>query len=596
MKSKGLTSSKIAMAAVLLLLAAHPGFTAEQTAAPAPAPAQTPAAAPAADAPAAAPAAASDGVALHLKVPFYSPLFTDVPLAAVNDEKITLEDLQKALMSVHEKMTEEKATNAKKNFLDALQRLINVKLVVMEAKSMELDKLPEVASDLENFSSAQLRQTLFLERVKDLKPDEKEVEKLYRSKIREWKLKTLRFEKEAEAKKFRKEIAEGKDFLTLREKLLADYKADTLGRNENEYVNSDGLGPELTTALENVKAGTVSPVITGINGYIVVKVEDVRSVESPEARAKAQATLLSQMRLKSLKAYKDELLKKYGKENTKLIKSLDLEAAKPGIKKLMEDKRVLVSIKGEKPITVADLADAIQTKFFHGVENAIKEHKLNREKLATLDEMTSLRLFKKEIAVRHIENNEEYKKKLEDYKNTVLFSIFIEKVIKPDVTYTMKDLKDYYDAHAAEYKSVALLQLDGIAFKENEPAQAAIDKLRHGMDFKWLKDNAENQVRKEAPGMLKFDGEMLPVSSFPQEMQKVLSGAVKGDYKLYQSPEGYYYVLAVANYVPERVQSLEEVKNSIGEQVVWQNQKKTVEEWFKKLRDAYTVKIYLEER
>ncbi|GFO70427.1 hypothetical protein GMLC_40060 [Geomonas limicola] len=533
---------------------------------------------------------------MHLRVPFYSPLFTDVPLAAVNDEKITLEDLQKALMSVHEKMTEEKATTAKKNFLDALQRLINVKLIVMEAKSMELDKLPEVASDLENFSAAQLRQALFLERVKDLKPDEKEVEKLYRTKIKEWKLKTLRFEKEAEAKKFRKEIGEGKDFMVLREKLLADYKADTLGRNENEYVNSDGLGPELTAALENVKAGTVSPVITGINGFIVVKVEDVRSIEKPEEKAKAQAVLLSQLRLKSLRAYKDELLKKYGKENTKLIKSLDLEAPKPGIKKLMTDKRVLVSIKGEKPITVADLTDAIQTKFFHGVENAIKEKKLNREKLATLDEMTSLRLFNKEIRERHIENNEEYKKKMEEYKNTVLFSIFVEKVIKPDVTYTMKDLKEYYDAHAADYKSAEVLQLDGIAFKTSEPAQAALDKLRHGMDFKWLKDNAEDQVRKDAPGMLKFDGEMLPITSFPQDMQKVLSGAVKGDYKLYQSPEGYHYVLSVANYIPAKVQPLEEVKNAIGEQVVWRNQKKTVEEWFKKLRDAYTVKIYLEER
>jgi hypothetical protein len=290
------------------------------------------------------------------------------------------------------------------------------------------------------------------------------------------------------------------------------------------------------------------------------------------------------------------LYKKYIRENTKLIKSIDFESAKPGLAKLLKDKRALVTIKGEKPVTVGELAAAIRDKFYHGVELAIKEKKANREKLQILDEIISKRVFRRAALDTGVDKMDAYRNKLDEYKSSILFGTFIEKVVKPDVTITGKELKAYYDVHNSQYVFPQMLQIDAIVLKTRGDAQTAIDKLRQGMDFKWLKINADNQVDKKAPGILDFGGQMLTIKSFPDKLQKVLSGAHAGDYRLYESPEGHFYVLIIQKDVPARTQTFEEVKDDVAQKVTWQNFTKAIEEWFKKLRDAYPVKIYLQEQ
>jgi hypothetical protein len=141
-----------------------------------------------------------------------------------------------------------------------------------------------------------------------------------------------------------------------------------------------------------------------------------------------------------------------------------------------------------------------------------------------------------------------------------------------------------------------MLQIEEIVFKSRDNAQTEIDKLRKGMDFKWLKNNADGQVDKNSRGLLHFEGQLMTVKSFPESLQKVLNGAKTGDYKLYESPEGYNYVLFVEKDVPSRTQPFEEVKDDVAQKVTWQNFSKTLDEWFKKLREVYPVKIYLQEQ
>ncbi|MFZ3209259.1 MAG: peptidyl-prolyl cis-trans isomerase [Geobacteraceae bacterium] len=598
-------SGIIAVMAGMVLFAGIPGFAEERQSAKAAAPPTVAAEAkPAKSEPVAAEASEpvvdqaekGEGVSLYLKVPFYSPYFSDVPLATVNDEIITLADLQKALMAVHEKMTQEKEVSAKKAFIEPLQRLINARLVVLEAKNIELDKLPEIKESLTKNAEHQLRQALFLDRVKGLKPDEKEVEKEYRESIKEIKLKTIMFQKESDAKKFELGLKGGKNFDELSEQPLKEGRAEKAGRNEELFANNTSLGPIMSEALAGVKAGSISPIIPISGAFVIAKIEEIKFVENPALKEKARGKILSLMRMESLKKYKEELARRYLKENTKLIKSVDFEAKKPGFKKLLTDKRVLVIVKGEKPITVADLANAMYQKFFHGVDNVIKEKRLNREKLLALDEIESLRVFRKAALEKGLDKSEEYLQKIEEHKNSLLFGTFVEKVVKPEVTFTIQELKDYYEEHGSEYTYPEMLQIEAIAFTTKENAQTAIDKLRQGMDLKWLKNNADGQVAKNARDLMQFDGQMLSVKSLPEPLQKVLSGARKDDYKLYESPEGYYYALLILNNVPEKAQPLEEVKDDIAQKVTGLNLSKKIDEWFEKLREAYPVKIYLEAR
>jgi hypothetical protein len=228
------------------------------------------------------------------------------------------------------------------------------------------------------------------------------------------------------------------------------------------------------------------------------------------------------------------------------------------------------------------------------VETAIKEKRVNREKLPILDELVSKRVFRRAALEKGLDKTKEYKEKLTQFEESLIFGTFIEKVVKPDITISQEEVKAYYHDHQSDYLFPQMLQIEDIVFKSREDAQTSIDKLRNGMDFKWLKNNAEGQVAKDAMGIVEFGGQILSVKSFPENLQKVLDGAHSGDYRLYASPEGYNYVLLIAKDVPARTQTLEEVKDDVAEKVKWQNFSKAVDEWFKKLREAYPVKIYLQ--
>jgi len=540
-------------------------------------------------------AASEEGVFVNLRIPFFSSYFDETPVATVDEEQITVRELSKALVSVHEKKVEEKEKTEKKSFLDTLQRLINARLAVLEARNIELDKLPEIKAALDMNADKQLRQTLFEDHVKDIKPDEKEVEKLYREMIREWKLKSIAFPKESDAKKFQEDLKSGKGFDELRELAIKAGLADKAGQDEQLYASKELLGPVLGEAVSKLKTGDVSPVIHMTNAFLIVRVEDARSVENQVLKSKAGNQVLTRQRLDSLKKFKDDLYKKYLREDEKLLKKLDFESPKPGLAKLLKDKRTIATIKGDKPITVAELAGAIKAKYYHGIENAIKEKKVNRDKLVVFDDMISQRVFKRAALDKGLDKSKDYLLSVREHENTVLFGTFIEKVIKPDVEIKKQELQDYYDSHVSEFVFPEMMQMEDIAFKSSVDAQAGIEKLRKGMDFKWLKNNADNQVEKDSPALLHLSGKMLSVKSFPEQLQKALDGAKSGDYRLYPSPEGIYYVLYVANAVPSRTQTFDEIKNDIAQKVAWENFTRDMEAWFKKLRAAYPVKIYLQE-
>jgi hypothetical protein len=63
------------------------------------------------------------------------------------------------------------------------------------------------------FSRVTLREELMERHVKNIRPDEKEVEKVYKGSVKEWKIKSILFEKEEDAKKMEKAIQEGKSLM-----------------------------------------------------------------------------------------------------------------------------------------------------------------------------------------------------------------------------------------------------------------------------------------------------------------------------------------------------------------------------------------------
>ncbi|HEY6007345.1 MAG TPA: peptidyl-prolyl cis-trans isomerase [Geobacteraceae bacterium] len=590
------TTSSVAKTIAALVLF---GNTAALAAPPALAPAAAPAPATAASvgtegkegARAASPA--GEDVLLTLKVPAFSPRFSQTPVALVNDDPILLDEFVTTLAALHEAEAGGGVKKAgKKDYELVLNRLITARLILQEGVSMGLDELPDTKKVLADFSDNSLRELVKRRAVKDVKADDREVEKYYRQLVQEWRIRSVKFDRKADAEALATELAAGGDFAALADKLIDAGKAE--GGKTGEFVKPKDLLPRISAALVARKPGETTPVLAIGPAFTIVKLEEIRYPEgNAAAMDEAREHALEVKRTAALNDYWKALQKRYVKQYRKVLDKLDFEAAKPGFAKLLKDKRLVAEIKGEKPITVGDLAAEMQKKFFHGVEEAVKLKKVNEGKYPTLEDMLLKRVFRMEALKEGIDKTEEFRQANRKYRDSLVFGLFVDKAVVPEIKVTNGEVEDYYNAHIADYSSPAMIKLRVLAFGRQNQAEAAIDKLRKGAEFQWLQANAEGLVAAGSPGLLEFDATPLITKNLPEQLQRAVDGAKGGDFRLYASPEGYFYAVTVVDVIPPQPSPLERERKTIAQKVFGEKVGKAMEDWGAKLRAASTVKVYL---
>ena len=513
-------------------------------------------------------------------------------VASVNEELITLDQFNQELEMLHQKVPGEKK-GGKGNPLDLLNRMINTRLIIQEARRMGLDELKELKERVDVFSKVALRDELIERQVRNVKPDEKEVEEAYRESIKELKVKSISFEKEEDAKRMENALKAGKGFDETARNFVADKKGKA--GEEGDYLKFKSLLPEIARAASKMKIGSISPVIRIRSGFVIFKLEDIRFPDDPLVKERVRREALGRKQKEAFEKYDRTLRTKYAKVNEGLLESLDFESKEPGFEKLLKDKRVLAEIKGEKPITVGDLADTMRQQLFHGVERAVETKRLNKRKNEILEEMLHKRVLRKEALRLGIDKTEAYKNKVREYENSLVFGAFIQKAVVPDVKLKEEELKAYYGQHIKDYTYPEMMKMSNLVFEKRESAEKAFLALKKGTDFQWVKANAEGQLDRNTKGILDLDGRLLITRDLPEELRKVIPGAKAGDFRLYQSAENYFYVVSIQEVVPSRPQPYEEVREKVAQKVYDEKLKRAVEDYADQLRAASDVKVYLQD-
>lgn len=512
-------------------------------------------------------------------------------VAIVNDEPIFLDELNQAIAASH-KGRSGKQKAGRLDFSNIMERLINRRLILLEARNMGLDELPAMINTMEQYSKDTLIRLLMEERVKDIKADDSEVEMLYEKLAQEWKINALKFKKKADAKKIEAEIKANNDFDTIAKKAVADKIAEG---GEAEYLKNKDFRPQIAKLVSNMQVGSTSPVISfGKNEFVIFKLEGSRLPEKEDTQAKEQARplALNQKRAQTIRDYYQDLRKRYVKVDEKLLDSLDYESKTPGFDNLLKDDRIVAEITGEKPITVGELSGALKKKFYHGIELAIESKRVNKAKKDEFERMIEKRILLKEALAQELDKTESYKERVKEHKNSLIFGTFIDMVVAPDIKLKEKELKTYYKKNIQKYTSPLMMRIKSLIFKKRGDAVEAIDKLMKGTDFAWLSAHADGQVDKTEKGLLNFEGRMLILSSMPEGVQKAVSDTKPGDFRLYASPDGHYYVLYVYHVVAPKPQPFDEVKKEIAQNLYNDKLKKEVEIWADKLKEYYPVKVY----
>ena len=513
-------------------------------------------------------------------------------VATVNDEPITLEEFNRAIAASHAARPGTK-TAGRIDYSKIINRIINTRLIVLEARNIGLDDLPEIRKMVADSSQETLIKLLLEGYVKDIKPDQDEVEKIYREMVKEWQISSVRFKTEKLARNFEAKIKGGNNFEEALKNVLGEGIAEE--GEVGQYLKDEDLAPQVAQVVSKMEIGSISPVVAiGEKGFIILRLEGERFPEEEDAGAmkRARRQVLNQARGKAARDYYQDLRKKYVKVNEELIDGLDYESEEPGFDSFLEDKRVIAEISGEQSVTVGELTKGLKQKFFHGVERAIKAKEVNERKYEVLEGIVEERILLKEALKQGIDKSDEYKNKIKEYEISVVFGAFINKVIVPDIKIDQKELKAHYQENIEKYTFPEMMRIKELVFARKSDAVSGMEKLRKGTDFDWLSSNAEGQVAKDTRGLLRFKGELLTVSSMPEGVQQSLSGAKPGDFRLYENPEGYFYVLYIYHLLPGAPRPFESVKKEIAKEVFRDKTRKAVEAYADQLREYYPVKIY----
>lgn len=511
-------------------------------------------------------------------------------VATVNGESITRDALERQLASMHEGV-QEKKTRILKDPSELLTRMVNATLILQEARRMGLDQAPDVTAASDAFAGTTLRQLLYSYHVRNIKtPDGKEVERLYRAAIKEMRVTSVLLDKEEDARELESRLKTGGDFDALTARLVADGKA--VGGQHGVYLRERDLLPEVAAALSGMKTGSISPVLKIGKGFSLFRVEDVRYPDDPEVLRNVREEALKKRKTEALKAYAEALKKKYVKVNSKRLAAVDYDSPEAGFEKLLKDKRVLATVKGDAPVTVSDLTDALMKKFFHGADEAGRQRKVNRRKEEVLDELVTKKAFAVEARRLKIDRSDLYRGMLDDNRKGLLFGFFVAKAIEPDIKVQEAEIKEYREAHNKEYTAPETMGYQALVFGRLDDAVDAVSKLRKGTEFQWVRQNAAGQLDPATvKGVLDLDGNIV-LSGEEGGVQKAVAGASPGDYRLYASPEGPAYVLFIKEVTPSRPLPYESVREGIARKLFEEKRQKSLDEYIRSLRAASEIRLY----
>jgi hypothetical protein len=533
-----------------------------------------------------------DGISLVLNVSLLDPPAAAIPLAVVNDVPITIGQLNEALTSIH-MGREEGQKVEKQSFAEILKRLENIQLIVQEGREIGFDRLDEVKELTTGAANKKLREMLLTTQLKTITVDHAEIERQYTRQQTEWRLKFLQFNKKKNAENFMKALKKkGNSFDSLYTKSLKDKSA--IGDAGNEHTPSEALQPEMLKAIDKTGVGGITPLVENAGHFFIAKILDKRSrPDNPQLKEQITQEAVKNARLKTFEAYRDELIKKLATRDEKLIKELDLEAPEPGLASYREDKRVLISVKDETPVTVSDLIAGFEKKYFHGVERLIKEKKLNKNKEEQLAELAGYRVLLSEARSLGLNKSSEYLNSVRETEEMTIFGALIEKVIRADIKVTPQEVEAYYKEHINEYKSPERISLELVPFKTAKAAEEAAKKLVSGMDLKWLKENIEGYIPLDSSEFEDVPQEITNVSSLPEKLAKAVGGVQKGDIRIYAGTAQSSVVL-VKELVPVSTLPQASVEGAIRTTLLYAKLNEAVASYAEKLRAQADIRVYLD--
>jgi peptidyl-prolyl cis-trans isomerase C len=465
-------------------------------------------------------------------------------LALVNGEPVTGGDLKYSLTIAHRR--EDLSSAGALNLSQFIQKLIDDRLIIQEARRMGMQDYPEVQQAIQAYV---LRESVVRlhdeEIVKKVTVTEDEIKNYYKKNYEQFSLGLIEVDSEEKARQIFEQLREGADFKEFAQK----YSTRTSQKDGGEVVlRRNAMSPLIEKVVSNLNPGEFTDVVSIQNKYYIIKL--VSRKEAPgEGLESVKGKIERAVRKQKEKERSDEYLKYLRERATiqidnEIFSSINI-SEKSDVEKLSQDKRILVQVNGSI-LTVADFM-------------AIAKSSPGKSKETILNEWIDQKVVDHEALNRHYDTRRDLKEMVGRYENQVLKNTFIKRVILPQITLLDEESKHYYLTHQESFRKPTLFKIQQITVKTADDAQDILDSLKNGADFSWLAKNRSVDSAASEGGNLGW----ITRAEMPEPLKKIIETLKPGDISPVLKIDSNYRIVQLLDRKEGEVEEFEKVKNAV---------------------------------
>ena len=370
-------------------------------------------------------------------------------VAEVGYQTITVQDVRDFLAKLPEHAKGEEA--GKEQLRDHLQTMINIELLLMEARSQGLEKSSSYLTSLNRIRKAKLVRE-YERRTVDATVEDGEVEEYIDREglARAVRLGDILVADLETAEKAVREIEGGASFADVARKLSMNEGTAARGGDTGRFSTRYEMIPGLAEKLFGLAVGSVSDPVRIGDRYAVFKILDEMTVQfNPRQRIKIAEELQRKKHGIAKAELVAELGDKYRLEPVRDGIAAAVEALRPGAADVGHDPSAiaLYQYDGGK-ITAADLIGSAKSR-----KGNVLETLRDAEQVVSFAEQYIVPdVMIQEAAVRQgIDREEEVARWLEEQGKQLLVRVLRSKVLTERVTIAKDDLHQYYEANAERF-------------------------------------------------------------------------------------------------------------------------------------------------
>ena len=517
----------------------------------------------------------------------------DRTVAQIGDEEITVDQLRKFIAGLPKDAKAE--TTRVEKAKNHLNTMINIQLLIMEAKAADLDKSPEFRARLERVQRKKLI-SIFQDRALEVEEEVEEGEvREYAERMgltRAVRLADIMVPSRENALAALRELNNGVPFGQVAQKWSINKKTSAQGGDLGRYTTREHMVMPLQDKLFSLALGEVSePIKIGGNYSIFTVIADSTIELSPQRRLAIQMGLKKEKKQRALSALAAELGGKYHLELDREGLALIVEKVRGGASFASETERNIVLYRydgGE--ITAQDLADA--GHILKG--NALAQLSDSSQVIAFAERHVVPNAMLVEAALRAgIDEEAETVEWLGNQANQLLISALRTRLLRAKVTIAENELRQFYEAHAERYLHPEQIEVQEVLVETEVEALRLMEQIQKGARLGDLakKYSIRSLEDLDEEGRFHFHlFEQAFLGGFVEVAEKAEIGALTGPAKV---DEGYSIFKVLSR--ERKRETFAEAEWRVRSQLRREKNRKAFNQFIEEVRNKYASKVVIQE-